>query len=131
MAAYDKTILSAGTRLRAALEPVVAAHGARIFPVVSAVDEQLPFVTYFRAGTSETGVKPPGAGPRETVIQFQVFSAGYGEGLEIAEEMLEAIDGFTDDRVRYCAMMDSSENFDGAVPAYVQIMTFKVKTFNN
>ena len=66
MAAYDKTILSAGTRLRAALEPVVAAHGARIFPVVSAVDEQLPFVTYFRAGTSETGVKPPGAGPRES-----------------------------------------------------------------
>lgn len=128
MAAYNKTILSAGTRLRAALEPVLDEFGARIFPVVSAVDEQLPFVTYFRAGTGETAVKSA-TGPRETVIQFQIFSKEYGQGLRIAEAAVETLDGFRDDTVRYCAFLDSSENFDGAVPAYVQIMTFKVKTY--
>lgn len=126
MDAKYKTILAIGPALRRALldDPEFAALTDRVIPVVSEVDQKLPFVTFFRSSVTEEQVKGT-AGPRKAVMQFQVFSSSWSSGLEIAEVIVDRLDGYRDDTVRRCFFTGASEDFDYNVPAYVQVLTFE------
>lgn len=129
MDASDRfSILGCGPRLRRALldNPEFTAITDRVVPVISETDQPMPFVTFFRASASETPVKGT-AGPREAIFQFQIFTADWSPGLALAEIVARTLNGYADTLIRRCTWEDSSENFDMNVPAFVQILTFKVK----
>ncbi len=100
----------------------------RVFPVVSKVDETMPFVSLFRSSTEGTATKPLVRGPRKAVYQFQIFSQNWEETVRLAVAAVEALHGFRDEAVSSCLFMDASENFDSSCDAYVQILTFEVRT---
>lgn len=124
MAAYN-TIMSAGVSLRRAM--LATGIGTdRIFPVATPVDTELPFVTFFRSGVDTTEIKD-GRGPRSGFYQIQIYSETWTEGIEIAERIDAVLSGYADDKVRRCVLTDAMENHDPSVPAYMQILTYKVK----
>lgn len=123
-------IFGIGTRLRRRLlasEDFTSITG-RIFPVVSKVDETMPFVSFFRSSTEGNATKPLVRGPRKAVYQFQIFSQNWEETVRLAVATVEALHGYRDDAITSCYFMDASENFDNSCDAYVQILTFEVRT---
>ncbi|MCM1369831.1 MAG: hypothetical protein NC204_05600 [Candidatus Amulumruptor caecigallinarius] len=130
MDAYN-SIISCGPRLRMALmtDGRLEAVGDRVFPVVSRSNEQLPFIAFARTDTFEDSVK--GArGPMAAIYEFQIYSETWEEGLRIADAVADVLDGFRDDAIRACRLMASNEEFFAPAKAYVQSVSFKVKTNN-
>lgn len=128
MGVYDK-VFDCGIRLRKAiLDSPVAEVTDRIFPVSTQVSTQLPFVTFFRSGMDETSVKDTRA-PRTAYFTIQVYSDDWQQAAEIASLIDDRLEDFRDEGIRSCQLMDTSENFDYTVPAYIQILTYKVKTY--
>lgn len=128
MDAYNK-VFDCGVRLRGAMiESEVGKLTDRIFPVSTQVTTKLPFITFFRSGIEEVQVKSC-RGPRTAYFQIQIYANDWSEGAAIASAVDECLDGYNDDGIRSCTLIDASENYDPTVPAYMQIMTYKVKTF--
>jgi hypothetical protein len=123
-----KSILGIGPRLRKQMlaSDDFSTLTTRVFPVVSKVDEKLPFVSFFRVGTEETQVKDY-RGPRKATYQIQIFSEDWESGVNVAEAACNALHGYHDDVIREVLFTDASENFDATIPAYVQILTFLVR----
>lgn len=128
MAARYRTVLSCGPGLRKTLldSVEVKAHvGERIFPVISTIDEEPPFIAFRRTGCVEDGVKD-GSGPRTAIFQMQIYAPTWEESVEIAEAVVEAA-ASPAPPVRICRMQDASETFAEENGCYVQILDFKVK----
>lgn len=121
-------LLTCGTRLRKVLldDAEFRAMTDRVIPVVTQIDQPLPFVTYFRAGVSMTPVKGT-RGPASVNYQFQIYTAEWPEGARIAARVLEVLDGYADEDIRSCVLTDSVENHDPSVPAFMQVLTFEVR----
>lgn len=122
------TVLTCAPRLRAALmaNPAITAHTDRIFPVVSKADEQLPFIAFYRSGIESENTKSDPC--RAAFYEFQIYSGTWKEGLELAEAVIDTLDGFADDAIRFCRLWGGEEDFFKDAPAYVQTLTFRVKT---
>lgn len=102
--------------------------GVAIFPVATSVSQKLPFITFYRSGIEIEPVKSV-RGPITAYFQFQIYSEDWSEGNEIAGYVVDILDGYTDtNTIRECKCVDAQENMDPTVPAYMQILTFKVKT---
>lgn len=128
MAASDTLFFKAGITLRKALlaDDGFKSTGASVFPVSVEVSQKLPFVTFYRTSVDPEAVKT-GRGPRSVFFQFQIYSDDWEQGLDIAAQTFDVLDGYADETIRECRCTDAHENHDPTVPAYIQILTFKVK----
>ena len=91
--AVSKSSLSAGEIIRAILieDSEVMARAKKVFPVVEDSAE-LPYIVYRRTQLVQTPVK--GQRGADTVgIEILCYTAGYTEGVELAEAVRDALDG--------------------------------------
>lgn len=128
--AVPKTSLSAGAIIRAVLleDPEVAARTNKVFPVATDCAE-LPYILYRRASLTQNPQKSGQPGADETMIEVICFTARYGEGVELAEAVREALDQISAEhdgmRLRSCYLVDSEEAYQD--DAFVQQLIFRVK----
>ncbi|MCI1778786.1 MAG: DUF3168 domain-containing protein [Bacteroidales bacterium] len=128
--AVNKTSLSAGEIIRDLLanDPEVAARTKKVFPVV--IDKaELPYILYRRTQLDPAVVKK-GSSADTVGIEVICYTAGYTEGVELAEAVRGALDGVqatTDDGLvmRSCYLADSEEAWQD--DAYLQQLVFNVK----
>lgn len=127
--AVSKSSLSAGEIIRAMLiaDSEVMAHTSKVFPVVEDKAE-LPYIVYRRTQLEQTPTKA-GHGADTVGIEILCYTAGYTEGVELAEAVRSALDnrqGETDGlAMRSCYLTDSEEAWQD--DAYVQQLVFNVK----
>lgn len=123
-----KTIFNCGVRLRQALlaDEELCAMTDRVIPVVTPVSQTLPFITYYRESVNMQPVKGT-RGPASVIYHFQIYSAEWPEGSDIAARVAGTLDGYADDAVRSCVLQNATENHDPAVPAFIQILSFEVR----
>ena len=127
--AVSKSSLSAGEIIRAMLieDSEVMARTNKVFPVVED-NADLPYIVYRRTQLEQDPTKR-GRGADTVGIEILCFSAGYTEGVELAEAVRGALDGKqgeTDGLVmRSCYLADSEEAWQD--DAYVQQLVFTVK----
>lgn len=119
-------ILTAGVTLRRLIIDAIGMEGDHVFPVTTSVDMPLPFVTFFRSGVEEDTVKSL-TGPRTGHYVVQVYASTWSESVKIASDISAALDAYFDETIKVCRLEDASENFDPSVPAYMQLLYFKVK----
>ena len=125
----NKSSLSAGEIIRGILaaDPAVTTRVNKIYPVI--VDKaELPYITYRRASLQQDPVK--GSRGADTVgIEVICYTAGYTEGVELAEAVRDALDGATGTSegllMRSCFLSDSEEAWQD--DAYLQQLIFTVK----
>ena len=112
-------------------DSAVPSRVSRIFPVRGA-DVQLPYLVYRRKALIPDPVK--GARPADTVqMEIVVCTAGYDEGVELAEAVRAVFDGCSIPPVaeagglgaRRCSIAGAEESIEG--DAYLQILTFNFK----
>lgn len=127
--ALSKSSLSAGEIIRAILveDTEVAARAKKVFPVVEDSAE-LPYIVYRRTQLEQDPVK--GKRGADTVgIEVLCYTAGYTEGVELAEAVRDALDGKQGESdglvMRSCYLSDSEEAWQD--DAYVQQLVFNVK----
>lgn len=127
--AVSKSSLSAGEIIRAILieDSEVMARAKKVFPVVEDSAE-LPYIVYRRTQLVQTPVK--GQRGADTVgIEILCYTAGYTEGVELAEAVRDALDGAQGSQdglvMRSCYLEDSEEAWQD--DAYVQQLVFNVK----
>lgn len=127
--AVSKSSLSAGEIIRAMLieDSEVMARANKVFPVIEDKAD-LPYIVYRRTQLEQDPTKR-GRGADTVGIEILCFSAGYTEGVELAEAVRGALDGKqgeTDGLVmRSCYLADSEEAWQD--DAYVQQLVFTVK----
>lgn len=119
-------ILTAGIRLRKEIMDATGLKDDKVFPITTSVDMEMPFVTYFRASVEEDTVKSQ-QGPRTGHFVVQVYSAGWSEGIELASQIASRLDAYAGEGITVCRLEDATENFDPSVPAFMQVLYFKVK----
>lgn len=130
MAPKCKTILSAGEIIHAILSeaPEVKAITSTILPVYNESELTLPYIIYQRNSIEPKPVKTsPGAESAE--IEVSCYTESYGQSVELAEAVKEALDGVsaTTDTMtmRSCQLVDGGESWaDGA---YIQTLIFNIK----
>lgn len=127
--AVSKSSLSAGEIIRAILieDGEVMARAKKVFPVVEDSAE-LPYIVYRRTQLVQAPVK--GQRGADTVgIEILCYTAGYTEGVELAEAVRDALDGAQRKQdgliMRSCYLEDSEEAWQD--DAYVQQLVFNVK----
>ena len=127
--AVSKSSLSAGEIIRAILieDSEVMARVKKVFPVVEDSAE-LPYIVYRRTQLVQTPVK--GQRGADTVgIEILCYTAGYTEGVELAEAVRDALDGVQGAQdglvMRSCYLEDSEEAWQA--DAYIQQLVFNVK----
>lgn len=127
--AVNRTSLSAGLIIRAILleDPEVVARINKIFPI-GTDSAELPYLVYRRVDFSAGAVKS-GSNPDEVQIEVLCCAAGYGECVELAEVVREALDNVSGEsdgmRMRSCRLTGGEELLMGE--AYVQQLIFTVK----
>lgn len=127
--AVSKSSLSAGEIIRAMLieDSEVMARVNKVFPVVEDKAD-LPYIVYRRTQLEQDPTKA-GRGADTVGIEILCYTAGYTEGVELAEAVRGALDnrqGETDGLVmRSCYLTDSEEAWQD--DAYVQQLVFNVK----
>lgn len=127
-----KTSLSAGEIIRSMLlgSDAVSAITTRIFPVATDKAE-LPYVAYRRSKHEQQPSKAGYAGADTVQIEVNCYSAGYAEGLALAEAVREALDCQSAEteslRMRSCVLADSEEYWADGADAYVQNLVFNIK----
>lgn len=127
--AVNKSSLSAGEIIRAMLikDSEVMARVNKVFPVVEDKAD-LPYIVYRRTQLEQDPTKA-GRGADTVGIEILCYTAGYTEGVELAEAVRSALDnrqGETDGLVmRSCYLTDSEEAWQD--DAYVQQLVFNVK----
>ncbi|MDE6860935.1 MAG: DUF3168 domain-containing protein [Duncaniella sp.] len=128
--AVPKTSLSAGAIIRAVLleNAEVAARTNKVFPVATDSAE-LPYILYRRTSLLPNPQKSGQPGADEIQIEVICFTERYGEGVELAEAVREALDLISAEhdgmRLRSCYLCDSEEAFQD--DAFVQQLVFNVK----
>ena len=125
----NKSSLSAGEIIRGILaaDPAVTTRVNKIYPVI--VDKaELPYITYRRASLQQDPVKGT-RGADAVGIEVICYTAGYTEGVELAEAVRDALDGAQGEAdglvMRSCYLEDSEEGWQD--DAYVQQLVFTVK----
>lgn len=127
--AVSKSSLSAGEIIRAMLikDSEVMVRVNKVFPVVEDKAD-LPYIVYRRTQLEQDPTKA-GRGADTVGIEILCYTAGYTEGVELAEAVRSALDnrqGETDGLVmRSCYLTDSEEAWQD--DAYVQQLVFNVK----
>lgn len=127
--AVSKSSLSAGEIIRAMLieDSEVMARVNKVFPVVEDKAD-LPYIVYRRTQLEQDPTKA-GRGADTVGIEILCYTAGYTEGVELAEAVRSALDnrqGEIDGLVmRSCYLTDSEEAWQD--DAYVQQLVFNVK----
>ena len=127
--AVSKSSLSAGEIIRAMLieDNEVMARVNKVFPVVEDKAD-LPYIVYRRTQLEQDPTKA-GRGADTVGIEILCYTAGYTEGVELAEAVRGALDnrqGETDGLImRSCYLTDSEEAWQD--DAYVQQLVFNVK----
>lgn len=127
--AVSKSSLSAGEIIRALLieDSEVKARVKKVFPVVEDSAE-LPYIVYRRTQLEQTPAKGQ-CGSYTVGIEILCYTAGYTEGVELAEAVRNALDGrqYTQDglTMRSCYLTDSEEAWQA--DAYIQQLVFNVK----
>lgn len=121
--------LSAGVIICAVLteNEAVAERCEKVYPIVEDKAE-LPYIVYRRAQLEQGAVKSQ-RGNDTVTIEVQCYTAGYTEGVELAEAVRDALDGIQAEHeglvMRSCILFDSEEAWID--DAYVQSLVFKVK----
>lgn len=130
MAEFKKTSLNAGLVVRQVLmgSEVVRGHTGRIFPVVT--DEaELPYIVYRRLSLDHSATKAGYPGADTVRMEVSVFTEGYGEGVELAEAVRQALDYSHGEaegvRMRSCVLSDAEELWQD--DAFVQNLVFTIK----
>lgn len=127
--AVSRTSLSAGEIIRAVLteDPEVIARAKKVYPVVEDTAE-LPYIVYHRTSLEQTSVKSLSRADSVT-IEVLCYTAGYTEGVELAEAVRDALDGKQAESnglvMRGCYLTDSEEAWQD--DAYVQALVFNVR----
>lgn len=123
------SILSASKIIGSVLNSKVGYRVTKIFPVIAAEEAQLPYISYYRDGLVQDPVKGNLPGAFSAVIKILCFSSDYGESVELAESVKEALDGKScksdDLKIRACILSDAKEIYDA--DSFVQLLTFNVK----
>ena len=123
------SILSASKIIGAVLNDKVGALVTKIFPVIAAESAQLPYICYYRDGLTQDPVKGCSPGACSAVIKILCLTSDYGEGVELAELIKEALDGRSwkhgELNMRICTLSDAKEYY--ADDAFVQLLIFNVK----
>lgn len=130
MAEVRKTSLSAGLIIRKILlgSEAVTQRTNKIFPVV--IDKAvLPYILYRRAALEPNPTKAGQPGADAVQMEVNVYTAAYGEGVELAEAVRAALDYAQGEvpglKMRSCILTDSEEGWED--DACVQNMTFTIK----
>lgn len=122
-----QTSLSAGAIIRAVLledAGVTGTVGDKIFPV-GTDSAELPYIVYRRASLEARPVKTR---PCSDSVEMELlcYTSGYGEGVELAERVREALDSVSALhlmlRMRSCMLTDAEEYRED--DAYVQRLVF-------
>lgn len=120
--------LSAGKVLRAVLveSDELMTKVTQVFPVVT--DEALlPYVAYRRAELAQTPTKSGGRGAERAIIEVNCYTAGYSDGVDLAELVREILDGAKRPEIglRECQLTNASEWYED--DAFVQGLVFEVR----
>ena len=125
-----KTSLSAGVIIRDILtkDADVNRIAKKVFPVV--VDSaQLPYVAYRRSRLEHNPTKAKAPGADTVQIDVLCFAAKYGDGVQLAEAVRQALDGkqATKDTLimRSCTIAGGEEYYEN--DAYIQELNFNIK----
>lgn len=126
--AVNKTSLSVGEIIYDVLtnDAEVMARANKVFPVVTD-KATLPYVAYRRSRLEHNPAK--GTQGADTVqIDVLCFAAKYGDGVQLAEAVRQALDGkqATKDTLimRSCTIAGGEEYYEN--DAYVQELSFKI-----
>ena len=124
------TVLSASKIIGAVLadSEAVSQRVTKIFPVIAAQEATMPYVCYRRVKTLPNPVK--GCHSADTAeVCVHCYTAEYGEGVELAEAVRDALDGrqyLTDGlKMRSCTLTGGQESV--VDDAFVQELIFTVK----
>lgn len=124
------TVLSSSIIIGALLNDNTAVAGrvTQTFPVVAAAEAQLPYISYRRTGLGTVAAK--GAVSADTAtVEVNCYTAGYGDGVELAEAVRTALDGRScrigGMVMRGCTMVGAQEGWTD--DAFVQTLVFEVK----
>lgn len=127
--AVNKTSLSVGEIIYDVLtnDAEVMARANKVFPVVTD-KATLPYVAYRRSRLEHNPAK--GTQGADTVqIDVLCFSAKYGDGVQLAEAVRQALDGkqATKDTLimRSCTIAGGEEYYEN--DAYIQELNFTIK----
>ena len=126
--AANKTILSAGSVIRAALlkDPTVTDITNKVYGVM-ANKADLPYVVYRLA--SLDSVQTKSAPANSGLIELDCFGKTYAQAVSLAEAVRAALDGyqFTHEglRLRSCSLVNAEDIF--TADAYGQMLTFRIK----
>lgn len=125
----SKSSLSAGEIIRSILigDAEVAARAKKVFPVVED-SADLPYIVYRRVQLEQEPVKGK-RGADTVAIEVLCYTAGYTEGVELAEAVRDALDGKNGESdgltMRSCYLSGSDEAWQD--DAYVQQLVFNIK----
>ena len=113
-----------------ASKAVVGYVDNKIYPVYLTKDEACPFILYRRASVTPNYTKDKYSTGDEVVVEISVLAEGYGESVEIAQVVRDALEKrkYEDERITIndIIMVQAQEDFVEGV--YVQVLTFKIKT---
>lgn len=131
MSNKKESSINAGAFIREILsqDEEVASITSRIFPI--SVDEAvLPYISYRRSRMQQNPVKHGMAGADIVEVEVNCFAQTYGESVDLAEAVRNALDGAQctlDDglTMRSCYLSDGSEDWQD--DAFVQQMVFTIK----
>lgn len=130
------TALSAGLAIRNILADALKGQVTGVFPIGSRDNTRMPFVTYRRTGIQVDPTKDH-EGIDMCTIDISVYSADYGTGVKIIEEIRDCLefhriqctkadDGF--DLLMDCTKMaDCEEGLSPTSDAFLQVITFECK----
>ncbi len=124
-----KSSLSAGIIVGKILDEKIVRAGmaTKVFPVVIQ-QATLPYLCYLRTGFVPRSTKES-TGSDTVVIGVECYTAGYAEGVRLAEAVREALDHksarYDGLDMRSCTLTKSTESY--ADDAYVQTLIFNIK----
>ena len=125
-----QTILSASEVIGAVLadNTAISHRVTKIFPVIAAQEATMPYVCYRRTKTLPNPVKV-GHSADTAEMCVHCYTAEYGEGVELAEAVREALDGCQcrvgSLNLRSCTLTGGQET--ATDDAFVQELIFTVK----
>ena len=129
--AVSKTSLSAGDSVNAILRESaeVRKRVTKIFPIVALDKAVLPYISYRQIDMEIDPVKQGKPGADTIQMEVVCYAAKYGECLELAEAVRDALDNIEDEhnglRIRSCNLTGGTE--DATADAYITQLIFTIK----
>ena len=125
-----RSSLSAGVIVRAILleDAAVAEKVTKIYPIV-AESAELPYIVYRRSALEATPSKAGQPVSDRIEMELMCCTADYGEGVELAEAVRNALDHITathdGQRMRSCTLIGAEEDYQE--DAFIQKLIFDIK----